>query len=79
MAIEMKKKIRPLYSEFQGYLSQAPTSSSSTASISDPDMWTQYNDALKLLSDKAEKDYDRFRIDPKISRQDSRLYVRVDT
>lgn len=79
MSIEMKKKIRPLYSEFQGYLSQAPASSSTTDSISDETMWNQYNDALKLLSDAAEKDYGRFRIDPKSYIQGSGSYVRVDT
>jgi len=78
MSFELKKKIRPLYSEFQGYLSQAPTSSGSSHTIYDEDMWNQYNDALKLLSDVAEKDYNRFRINPKPSRSRSGLYVPTD-
>lgn len=79
MSIEMKKQIRPLYSEFQGYLSQAPASSGSSRTIYDEDMWSQYNDALKLLSDVAEKDYGRFRINPKPSSTSrSSLYVPTD-
>ncbi len=79
MSIEMKNQIRPLYSEFQGYLSQAPTSSGSSRTIYDEDMWNQYNDALKLLSKVAEKDYDRFIISPKpSSRSSSHLYVPTD-
>lgn len=79
MSIAIKNKIRPLYSEFQGYLSQAPTASSSTDSISDETMWNQYNEALKLLSDATEKDYSRFNIEPKSSRTSSGSYVRVNT
>ena len=79
MSIDMKNKIRPLYSEFQGYLSQAPTGSSSTDSISDDTMWNQYNEALKLLSDTTEKDYSRFKIEPKSSTVGSGSYVRVNT
>jgi len=78
MSIEMKNQIRPLYSEFQGYLSQAPTSSGGSHTIYDEDMWNQYNDALKLLSKVAEKDYDRFRISPKPSSRSSSLYVPTD-
>lgn len=79
MAIEIKNKIRPLYSEFQGYLSQAPTSTNSTDSIYDEAIWNQYNDALKLLSEVVEKDYSRFRIDPQRSKHGSSSYIRVDT
>lgn len=78
MSIEMKEKIRPLYSEFQGYLSQAPTSSKSIDSIDDEVIWNQYNDALRLLCDETGKDYFRFRIDPKINQISSRSYVRID-
>ena len=79
MSIEMKNKIRPLYSEFQGYLSQAPTSSTTTDSIFDEVMWNQYNDALKLLCDETGKDYTRFIIDSKASKYGPSSYVRVDT
>ena len=79
MSIEMKEKIRPLYSEFQGYLSQAPTSSKTTDSIFDEVMWNQYNDALKLLCNETGKDYTRFIIDNKASKHGAVSYVRVDT
>ena len=79
MSIDMKNKIRPIYSEFQGYLSQAPTAASSTDSISDETMWNQYNEALKLLSDTTEKDYSRFKIEPKSLKNSPGSYVRVDT
>lgn len=78
MTVE-KEKIRPFYSEFQGYLSQAPTSSKSIKSIYDEGIWNQYNDALKLLCDKTVRDYTRFRIDPKRSTVSSDSYVHIDT
>jgi hypothetical protein len=59
-----KKKIRPLYSEFQGYLSQAPTPQKPKDSLNDNSIWDQYNNSVKLLSEVTKKDYSRFLIEP---------------
>lgn len=61
----MKNKIRPLYSEFQGYLSQAPKPSQEYGFyILDEVIWNQYNNALKLLYDETGKNYERFEVLP---------------
>ena len=64
MTTEIKNKIRPLYSELQGYLSQAPTTSTPHDSFGDKSLWLQYNEAVDLLSSESGKDYSRFKIEP---------------
>ena len=59
-----KEKIRPLYSEFQGYLSQAPKPEKSYDSTDDEALWIQYNDSVDLLSKITGEDYKRFNIKP---------------
>jgi hypothetical protein len=67
MSNKIKNEIRPLYSEFQGYLSQAPKTPENEPwlAMHDEVVWEQYNDALNLLSKKTQKSYDRFKIVPK--------------
>ncbi|RKY72091.1 MAG: hypothetical protein DRP97_01120 [Candidatus Latescibacterota bacterium] len=77
MATEKKNEIRPLYSEFQGYLSQAPTTSKPNESIGDEALWLQYNGAVDLPSSETGRDYSRFKIDP-IQGQYS-TFIRIDT
>ena len=57
-----KKKIRPLYSEFQGYLSQAPTTTSSHDWFSKNSQWEYVNHAIDLLNAVTGNDYNRFKI-----------------
>jgi len=64
MTAEIKNKLRPLYSEFQGYLSQAPTTSTPNDTTGDESLWLQYNEAVDLFSLEAAKDYSRFKIKP---------------
>jgi hypothetical protein len=45
-----KKKIRPLYSEFQGYLSQAPTTKSPHDWFPKNSQWEFVNHAIDLLN-----------------------------
>ena len=59
-----KEKIRPLYSEFQGYLSQAPAANTPNDTVGDNSLWEQYNDSIKILSEISEEDYLRFLIKP---------------
>lgn len=57
-----KQAIRPIYSELQGYLAQAPDPKS--GSISDEAFWSQYNDSIQQLNSLTGKNYDRFQIIP---------------
>ena len=59
-----KEKIRPLYSEFQGYLSQAPAANTPNDQVGNNSLWEQYNDSIKILSEISEEDYLRFLIKP---------------
>jgi len=64
MPNETKQKVRPLYSEFQGYLSQAPDPSVINEAISDHSVWGQYNEAVDLLSTITGQDFGRFKAQP---------------
>jgi hypothetical protein len=46
MEEKLAQKIRPLYSEFQGYLSQAPTIEKPHDASYDQSLWLQYNEAV---------------------------------
>ena len=79
MESEIKDKVRPLYGEFQGYLSQAPTAASHPhATMKDKAIWNQYNEAVKLLSVATEKDYSRFEIKT-MKYQNGASFIHLDT
>ncbi len=59
----MKEKIRPIYSELQGYLSQAPEKNS--GNIFEHILWEQINSAIEELNNVSNKNYDRFKISPR--------------
>ena len=50
MTERINQSARPLYSEFQGYLSQAPSSENARDSTSDEALWQEYNDPLPDLA-----------------------------
>lgn len=56
----MKEKIKPIYSELQGYLSQIPNKSDSYAQ----ELWNQPNKAIDELITISGKDYSRFKTSP---------------
>jgi len=58
------EKIKQLYEEFQGYLSQAPAPQSTTDVIGDESVWEQYNYCVDQLSKITGDDYKRFMITP---------------
>ncbi len=60
-----KEKIRPYYSELQGYLSQTPPANL-TDSIWEESVWTQYNETIKTLSKVSEEDLGRFSVKSKL-------------
>lgn len=58
----MKDKIRPIYFELQGYLSQAPEREKGL--IFEEQVWIQHNQSIDELEQITSKKYDRYRIKP---------------
>lgn len=60
-----KAILRPIYSELQGYLTQAPEIKNLCDDISNPQVWSQYNECVELLLKETNKtEYKRFLITP---------------
>src|SRR3989344_2146785 len=58
----MKDKIRPIYSELQGYLSQAPEATSGRERIyDDTSLVNQFNSSIQELEQLTQKDYSRYK------------------
>ncbi len=58
----MKDKIRPIYSELQGYLSQAPEATSGLEKIyDDTSLVDQFNFSIQELEQISQKDYSRYK------------------
>jgi len=73
-----KEKIRPIYSELQGYLSQAPKKGVLYAEPEAQGLWVQVNQAIDELNQVSKKNYDRFRIPPNIIPENRMESVEVD-
>ncbi len=58
----MKDKIRPIYFELQGYLSQAPERE--IGAIYEDRVWNQHNKVIDELEETSGKKYDRYRLSP---------------
>lgn len=58
----MKDKIRPLYSELQGYLSQTPDYSSNQTEIYEESTWSQFHSTIDELNQVSGKSYDKFKV-----------------
>jgi len=56
-----KEDIRPIYKEFQGYLSQAP-GEDQIRLIYDDNLWNQVNQAIDELNSISGEDYNRFKM-----------------
>lgn len=57
----MKEKVRPVYSELQGYLSQAPAAT--IGYIFEPSIWEQHNQTVDELNNVTSKNYDKFKVE----------------
>lgn len=68
-----KEKIRPFYSELQGYLSQAPADGGVSY-----DMLEQVNQAIENLSRVTGEDYSRFKMVSKVEPDDDPLYAALE-
>jgi len=73
-----KEKIRPIYSELQGYLSQAPNNEQYYTLYS-PKVWGLVNQGIDELISVSGEDYDRFKIVSKTGRQEGQECVELDT
>lgn len=62
MADGLKAKIRPIYKELQGYLSQIPLPEKPYDAITTPAVWEQFNSTIDELNTCSEKNYDKFKI-----------------
>jgi len=58
----MKEKIRPVYQELQGYLSQTPIPQAPYESIGDESIWNQLNQSIDELNEVTGKDYSKFKV-----------------
>jgi len=56
-----KNKIKPIYTELQGYLAQAP-SSDKASTVSDSSLWQQFNNTIDELNKISNNNYDKFKI-----------------
>ena len=65
----MEEKIRPIYSELQGYLSQAPKLESTIDRSTYSTLWTQVNNTIDELNKASAKNYDGFKINPETQEQ----------
>ncbi len=74
MTTEMKSKIRPIYSELQGYLSQAPKSNNI---IYEEACWNQVNQTIAELKTVCGISFDKFLIEP--HKDNKEQYVERDT
>jgi len=70
-------KIKSLYAEFIGYLSQTPLSKESP-SIYSKQIWEQYNKSIKRLSEISEIDYNDFLIKAESSHNTEMSYIETD-
>ena len=60
----IKAKVRAIYSELMGYLSQTPTPQNTTDLFANDAPWKQYNEAVTELSTLTNENFDRFKIKP---------------
>ena len=60
----MKQKIRPIYNELQGYLSQAPNVEKKGL-VFEPSIWEQHNETIDELNEASSKDYNRYKVEAK--------------
>ncbi len=64
MADDINSKVKIIYSELKGYLSQTPMAQQSSDIFADDSSWRQYNEAINELSQITGENYNRFIIKP---------------
>lgn len=75
--MENKKTIRPVYSELQGYLNQAPNvGEHGSSTTTDQTLWTQLNSTIDELNSVSGTDFSKFKITG-IKQGQKDLYINV--
>jgi len=74
----LKKKIRPMYEELKGYLSQIPLPKDSDSFISNSVIFDQFNKTIDELNTCSGKNYDKFRIFPCYEEANYRTFSLID-
>lgn len=75
-----KEKIRPIYSELQGYLSQAPKPKNVYDNVDDSSLWNQYNETIAELNEISNDNYDRFKIkEEELGKTDYGQLIQIST
>lgn len=69
--MENKEKIAPIYSELQGYLSQAPEKEQIFVIA----VWERYDQTIAELNSASGKNYDGYRVRPTRRANTNSLYV----
>lgn len=64
----MKEKIKPLYLQLQGILSQTPLFENPFSTFDTSEIWENYNKTVDKLNLISGKNYDEFKIEPKWER-----------
>jgi hypothetical protein len=75
--MESKEAVRPIYSELQGYLAQAPKKEKAYGTY-DSSFWEQCNQAITELNKVTGKDYSRFMLYPRTSGSSGSPYLDFD-
>ncbi len=73
-----REQIRPIYSFFQGCLSQAPNNNKYPI-IQSSEVWTLVNEAIDRLTAVSKEDYGRFKLVPKRGGKVAGAWVATDT
>jgi len=72
----MKEKVRPIYEELQGYLSQAPTIKD-VSYLRDAPLWQQFNRCFDELTSLTKNDLSRFKLNPSAD-DDSQYFLNTE-
>lgn len=79
----MRDKVRPIYSELQGILSQAPDNKGHSLSKSDSELWDRFNSLVDMLADTTkDESFKDFKITPQSQTWENghnHVYVTVQT
>lgn len=70
----MEEKIRPIYKELQGYLSQTPLPETTYSQFNDSSIADQFNKTIDELNSCSGKNYDKFKISPNYEEPDHKTY-----
>ena len=74
-----KEKIRPLYCELRGYLSQVPDATRTGGYYYGSELWEHYNSSIDELNEISDGNYGRFRVSPTRSGGGGKLYIDIGT